>query len=136
MTWLIDTNCWISFLKGRNPEFGDKLVATPAATVFTCAPVLAELLHGARKYGDPAARELKVSRLLAPYSCLPFDAAAAAQYAVVRHNLEKQGNVIGPFDLQIAAIALANDLVVVTSNVNEFSRVPGLKLESWGNTHS
>lgn len=131
MPWLVDTNCWISYLKGKNPAFGRRLIATPAAQVLVCAPVLAELLHGARKYGNPAEREQRVHQTLAPDVCLPFDEAVAVYYADIRHELERRGAVIGLFDMQIAAIALAHDLIVVTSNTDEFVRVPGLKVEDW-----
>jgi tRNA(fMet)-specific endonuclease VapC len=131
VAWLIDTNCWIAYLKGKNPTFGYRLIATPAAQVFVCAPVLAELLHGALKYDDPVAREARVRKTLQPYTCLLFDAAAATHYARIRHDLEVRGVIIGPFDMQIAAIALAQDLTVVTGNVDEFTRIPGLKVADW-----
>ena len=62
---------------------------------------------------------------------LPFDDAAASVYAIIRAHLESAGTPIGPYDLQIAAIALANGLTLVTHNTREFSRVPGLLLEDW-----
>lgn len=131
MPWLIDTNEWIAYLKGRNPAFAQRLAATPAHEIFTCTIVLAELLHGARKYDDPPQREMRVRKALAPFRCLPFDAIAAERYADVRHDLEQRGQVIGPYDLQIAAVALANRLTVVTHNRGEFTRVTGLAVEDW-----
>ncbi len=62
---------------------------------------------------------------------LPFDEAAAKRAAKVRHELEKTGSVIGPFDVLIAGHALATGMVLVTNNMGEFSRVDGLKLEDW-----
>ena len=61
----------------------------------------------------------------------PFDRAAANCYANVRDRLEQRGEVIGPYHLQIAAIALVHDLTVVTNNVSEFRRVDGLRVEDW-----
>jgi tRNA(fMet)-specific endonuclease VapC len=49
----------------------------------------------------------------------------------IRHDLGQKGLLIGPHDLLIAAIALANNLIVVTHNTSEFSRVPGLTIEDW-----
>ena len=66
-----------------------------------------------------------------PYLSLPFDDAAADVHARVRRHLESLGAPIGPYDLLIAAIALANGCTLVTHNTNEFSRVPGLSLEDW-----
>ena len=66
-----------------------------------------------------------------PFASFDFDLEAARQYAVIRSDLEMRRQIIGNNDLMIAAIALANDLTVVTNNVNEFNRVPGLPSEGW-----
>ncbi len=68
-----------------------------------------------------------VLSLLAPYRSLPFDDAAADQYARIRHELETGGRTIGPNDLLISAICCANDLTLVTANTGEFGRVSGLR---------
>jgi tRNA(fMet)-specific endonuclease VapC len=62
---------------------------------------------------------------------LPFDENAAAHYAAIRADLAAKGTPIGPNDLLIAAIALANGLILVTHNTTEFSRVVGLSLADW-----
>jgi len=72
-----------------------------------------------------------VDALLAPVTRLPFDDAAAEHFARIRHVLEQAGLMIGPFDAQIAAIALANQCTLVTHNTSEFGRVPGLTCEDW-----
>jgi tRNA(fMet)-specific endonuclease VapC len=99
--------------------------------VVTCSIVLSELLHGAEKYGDRNKRIATVRALLSPFQCVPFDDGDALQYARIRHSLELNGQVIGPYDLQIAAICLRHSFVLVTSNVSEFGRVSGLKIEDW-----
>ncbi len=68
---------------------------------------------------------------LSPFDNLDFDLAAARHDAEIRHNLEQRGLIIGNNDLMIAAIALANDLTVVTHNPDEFKRVHGLQVEDW-----
>jgi tRNA(fMet)-specific endonuclease VapC len=68
---------------------------------------------------------------LSPFVSFPFDDDAAIHYARLRHSLELTGSTIGPYDLQIAAICLLHQLTLVTSNVNEFSRVPSLIFEDW-----
>jgi tRNA(fMet)-specific endonuclease VapC len=62
---------------------------------------------------------------------LPFDDEAAVVHAAIRRHLEAAGTPIGPYDSQIAAIALVHGLTVVTHNTAEFARVPELKLEDW-----
>lgn len=93
--------------------------------------VWAELLHGARKYENPAERRERVERVLDPLENFDFDRAAAHHYATARDTLEKDGISIGLNDLLIASIALANDLTVVTGNTGEFNRIPGLRVEDW-----
>jgi tRNA(fMet)-specific endonuclease VapC len=92
---------------------------------------VAELRHGCLRSAKPAANRSAVDALLAPHVSLPFDDPAADQYALIRHHLESIGQVIGPLDLQIAAIALAYGCTLVTHNTGEFSRVPGLVVEDW-----
>lgn len=66
-----------------------------------------------------------------PYASVPLDDRAAEIFAKERYRLESIGQSIGPYDLMIAAIALANGLVLVTHNVREFSRIQGLQIEDW-----
>ena len=72
-----------------------------------------------------------VTQALAPYRSVPFDNTDAVEYARIRHALELVGLVIGPYDLQIAAICVRHGFTLVTSNVSEFSRVAGLTIEDW-----
>ena len=103
---------------------------TPA-DIRICSVVVAELSHGCLRSAKPVANRSKLDALLAPYASLPFDDASAEQYAAIRHHLELTGRVIGPMDMQIASIALANRCTLVTHNTAEFGRVPGLTLEDW-----
>lgn len=79
----------------------------------------------------PAANRAAVDALLAPYPSLPYDDAATDHFVAVRRYLEQRGQLVGPYDMQIAAIALANGCTVVTHNTAESSRVPGLVIEDW-----
>ena len=79
----------------------------------------------------PDKNRAEVDQFAAPFGCLSFDQIAADVFAGIRHHLETQGHPIGPYDLQIAAIALANNCTLVTHNLAEFRRVPGLRLEDW-----
>ena len=131
MRYLLDTNAWIVYFKGRQTSIRARLEETPRNQITTCSVVWAELLHGARKYENPAARHERVKRVLEPLENFDFDRAAAGHYATTRDTLEKAGMPIGLNDLLIASIALANELTVVTGNTGEFSRVPGLRVEDW-----
>jgi tRNA(fMet)-specific endonuclease VapC len=131
MPYLLDTNVWIDYLKHPSSAIHAKLTALQPQDVVTCAIVRSELLHGAAKYGNSARRVAVVNRTLAPFQSLPFDDEDAVEYARIRHELETDGVVIGPYDLQIAAICIRHGLILVTSNVGEFSRVQGLVVENW-----
>ena len=92
---------------------------------------MAELFAGAGKSTSPEATLAKQRTFLSAFATLSFDAASAEAYGRIRSHLEILGTPVGPYDLQIAAIAVANDLTLVTHNTREFSRVPALKLDDW-----
>jgi len=132
MIYLLDTNVWIGLIRGLSGVLLAKYRAmAPTADIRVCSVVLAELWYGCARSARPAANRAALQALIAPYPSLPFDDAAADQYATIRRHLESLGQVIGPYDLQIAAIALANGCTLVTHNLAEFSRIPGLLIEDW-----
>ena len=83
------------------------------------------------KSREPAKTLEKQRQFVERFVSLPFDDEAAEVYSHIRAELEKAGKLIGPNDLLIAAIAIANDVMLVTHNVREFGRVSGLKFEDW-----
>src|SRR5207253_293738 len=93
--------------------------------------VLGELYCGAFHSADPAKNIALLQQFTSKFKSLPFNDAAAAVYGEERARLEKLGKKIGPHDMQIAAIALADSMTVVTHNVSEFARVPNLLVEDW-----
>ena len=129
--WLPDTNFWIEILKRPASLAADRFRRLQAGELATSVIVWAELLHGARKYGLPEQRRLTIHRLLNPFACLDVTLEVAERYGQVRHDLETKGQVIGPFDLLLAATALVHNLTLVTQNTGEFSRVEGLRVEDW-----
>jgi tRNA(fMet)-specific endonuclease VapC len=98
-----------------------------------CSVVVAELFFGA--FRSPAQYQSRNLALLATFLplfvSLPFDDSAAEVFGRIRADLTARGVIIGPYDLQIAAIALAQNLTLVTHNTREFGRVPGLQIEDW-----
>ena len=131
MAFLPDTNVWISLLKKPGGDLTAKVQSQPVVAIFFCSVVKAELLHGAEKYGNRERRLRALAMLFfAPFASLPFDDAAAPHYAALRHQLEIAGHIVGPNDLQIAAIALTHGLTLVSAD-SGFVRVPGLTVEDW-----
>lgn len=131
MTYLLDTNVCIRYLNGRAPGVVRQLQALRPADVAVCAVVKAELTYGARRSRDPEATLAHQQRFLQPLHSYPLDDAAAQQAGLIRAELADAGAPIGPYDLLIAAIALTNDLTLVTHNTGEFQRVRGLRLADW-----
>lgn len=131
MAWLLDTNACIRYLNGRSPKLLSRFNATNPADIFVTSVVKAELYFGAALATDPAQTRAVQQQFLNRFRSLPFDDAAADAYAVIRADLSRRGCMIGPNDLLIAAISLAHAMTLVTHNVAEFGRVPGLVIEDW-----
>ncbi len=129
--YLLDTNVCIQALNGRSESVIEHLSAHPPTSIKLCSIVHAELLHGARASERVDANLRLVKRFAAPFDSLPFDDLCAEHYGIIRADLARAGLLIGPNDLLIAAIARANDLTLVTHNLEEFSRVAGLRMEDW-----
>ncbi|MBE9054638.1 type II toxin-antitoxin system VapC family toxin [Sphaerospermopsis sp. LEGE 08334] len=131
MIYLLDTNTCIVFLKGKNLYLKEKLDNIPLSEIAVCSVVKGELFYGAMRSAYPE-RNLKLQQdFLNQFVSLPFNDQAATIFGNIRAQLTAQGTPIGGYDLQIAAIALTNNLILVTHNTREFSRIPELKLEDW-----
>lgn len=131
MAWVLDTNLVISCLRGKSAEAMRRLHAVSAAEVFIPSQVLAELLLGAAKSAKPVEHRQKVEAFIAPFAVLWPTMATVERYVSIRAELESHGHAIGEADFWIAATALVQDAAVVTNNVDEFSRIPGLTVEDW-----
>jgi tRNA(fMet)-specific endonuclease VapC len=131
MKYLLDTNVCIVYLKGRNFNLKLRLDAVPIEEIAVCSVVKAELCYGAMKSANPERNFALQQAFLNRFVSLPFDDLAATTFGTVRAQLEIRGMPIGAYDLQIAAIALANNLTLVTHNTREFERVDGLQVEDW-----
>jgi tRNA(fMet)-specific endonuclease VapC len=129
--YLLDTNTWIVYLKSIESNVRRKLADSKPSEIAVCSVVKAELWYGALKYGNPERRRAALVKLLSPYRSYPFGDDSVEAYANLRHDLDLRGQIIGPNDLMIAAIAQANGLTLVTDNTSEFLRVPNLPVENW-----
>lgn len=131
MRYLLDTNVCIRYLQGRLPAIRDAIHNHEPQSMVICAVVRAELFYGAMKSDYPTATLAKQRCFIDRFPSMPFGDEAALIFGQIRANLQLQGLPIGPYDVQIAAIALANDLTLVTHNTREFSRIQGLRLVDW-----
>ena len=131
MKLLLDTDTCIHIIRKKSPRLIASITSLPPGELGISSITLAELEHGAEKSLDPAKNRQALEHFLIPIEIAVFDAAAAFHYGRVRCSLERAGRVIGSNDLLIAAHAISLSVPVVTGNVSEFSRVPGLKVENW-----
>lgn len=131
MIYLLDTNTCIGYISRRSLPIFQRLSALRQQEVVLCDIVKLELYYGAYKSARQSENLALLRQFFNEFVSLPFDGQAAAIGGSIRALLAASGTPIGPYDLQIAAIALANDLTLVTHNIREFSRVPQLKLEDW-----
>ncbi len=131
MKYLLDTNVCVNAIHQGVPKLNARLILVPAQEKAICSVVRFELFYGAYKSQRRSTSLPVIEAFLANYVNLEFDENAARICGELRAELERKGTPIGPYDLQIAAIALAHSLIVVTHNTREFSRVPNLLLEDW-----
>jgi tRNA(fMet)-specific endonuclease VapC len=128
--YLLDTNILSDLLRNPGGPAVQKVALVGEGTICTSIVVACELRYGSAKKGSARLSE-RVESILGSLEVLPLDKEADRRYAEIRVHLDQKGTPIGPNDLLIAAHALALDLTLVTANVEEFARVPGLRIENW-----
>jgi tRNA(fMet)-specific endonuclease VapC len=131
MIYLLDTNACIIYLKGKNIHLKQKLDNIPLSEIAVCSVVKGELFYGSIRSANPERNLTLQQGFLSQFVSLPFDDQSARIFGEIRAQLAANGTPIGAYDLQIAAIALANNLILVTHNTKEFSRIPQLQLQDW-----
>lgn len=130
LAYMLDTNIAIYVIK-RRPPAALHLFNRHHGRMAISAVVLAELLHGADKSSDPARNLAVVEDFSSRLVVLDYGSKAAGHYGSIRAALERQGTPIGVNDLHIAAHARSEGLTLVTNNLREFERVPGLLAQNW-----
>jgi tRNA(fMet)-specific endonuclease VapC len=131
LIYLLDTNIVSYWMRGDG-KLINRIKRQKPSDLSICTVTLAEIYYGIEK--SPAKkkeRRNKIEHIHSQLEVYPFDELAARQYSKIRTQLEKDGIVISERDLQIAAIARANKLVVVTANAKEFNRIVKLEVEDW-----
>ncbi len=128
--FLLDTNILSDLVRDPQGRVAQRIAAVGEDAVCTSIVAAAELRFGAAKRGLGSLTR-QVEAILAVLPVLPLEPPADDFYARIRCTLEQAGQPIGPNDLLIAAHALAQDCTMVTANVGEFIRVPGLNVVNW-----
>jgi tRNA(fMet)-specific endonuclease VapC len=131
--YLLDTNIISYWMRGDKRLIARIKKHSPSDLSLSTI-TLAEILYGIEKSSvKKNERRLKINQISSLLRIYPFDEVAAGKYAAIRAKLERTGMVISERDTQIASIAMANKLIVVTHNVKEFDRIDKLKVEDWAN---
>ena len=131
MRYLLDTDICIYIAKRKPAGVLARLERLRPGDVGMSVVTHLELIYGAHKSQQVEANVARIRQLSHLIPVQALDAAAATDYGRLRAGLEKSGSLIGAYDLLIAAHALALGLILVTNNLREFRRVPGLRLENW-----
>ena len=127
----LDTDITVYAINGRSPQAVARMQLSQPGDIAVSTIVVAELEFAIAKSSRGARTADGIARFLRPLQIVPFGESAAIEYGKLRAYLERTGQVIGAMDMLIAAIALAEDATLVTNNVREFQRVPGLRIENW-----
>lgn len=130
LKYLLDTNIAIYVIKRRPIEVMG-VFNENAGRMAISAITLSELFHGAEKSAKVAQDLAVIEEFASLLDVLPYTAKASLHYGAIRSALEKAGRPIGINDLHIAAHARSEGLTLVTNNLSEFERVPGLLTENW-----
>ena len=131
MTYMLDTNICIYVIKNKPKEVLRRFQENMDRGLCVSSITLAELQYGVEKSAKPEKNRMALLQFLAFLEVLPFDDCAAVEYGRIRAYLHQAGTPIGTMDMLIAAHAVASSLTVVTNNIREFARVPGLRVENW-----
>jgi len=127
---MLDTNIVIYTIKNR-PEQVRKIFKQHENQMCISAVTKGELIYGAEKSSRPERNLIDIEGLIARLEVAPFEDHASEHFGQLRAELYRIGQPIGPYDMMVAGHARAMGLILVTNNMKEFERVPGLRVENW-----
>jgi len=129
--YMLGTNTCIYIIKKRPQKVLQHFETVPNEQICISVVTHAELQYGVERSANIAHNQRILDEFVARLSVWPWDQDAVAHYSRTRRNLEQKGILIGNMDLLIAAHALSRKCTLVTNNLKEFERVPGLKTANW-----
>jgi len=130
LKFMLDTNICIFTVKNKPQHVREAFNAHPGQLCISTVTLM-ELIYGAEKSSNPGRNLADVEGFAARLEVLKYDQDAAAHTGQLRAELARAGTPIGPYDQMIAGHARSQGLILVTNNLREFDRVPGLRVEDW-----
>jgi tRNA(fMet)-specific endonuclease VapC len=131
MKVMLDTNICIYLIKQQPPSILERFLSHPVGDIGISSVTATELAYGVTKSRHVTKNRHALEQFLDPLEVAAFDQAAAWAYGCVREQFEAKATPIGSMDKLIAAHALSLGVRLVSNNLKEFRRVPGLRLENW-----
>jgi tRNA(fMet)-specific endonuclease VapC len=131
MMYLLDTNICIFAINKRPANLLGILKEKSEQRIYISSLTIAELEYGVENSTQVENNRIALLKFISIFTVLDFDDADAIHYGRLKAKLKKEGKIIGPIDMSLAAQALSKNLILVTNNVNEFARVEGLIIEDW-----
>jgi tRNA(fMet)-specific endonuclease VapC len=129
--YMLDTDICIYLIKGKSQKLIKKLEGFDFEEIVISTITAVELEKGVEKSQFIEKNRQALKKCLTPFKIMPFDFEAAKKSGKISADLEKKGEIIGPYDILIAAHAISLGATLITNNIKEFKRVTGLVLENW-----
>lgn len=131
MRYMLDTNICIYIIREKPIKVLKKLRTFDLSDIIISAITHSELEYGVAKSSHREENREALIKFLTPLEIVPYDDKAAADYGQIRTHLERRGAVVGAMDMLIGAHARSIPVTLVTNNLKEFKRIPGLRAENW-----
>lgn len=129
--YLLDTNICIYIINKRPKQVVEHIKKIKPHQIKLSSISLGELEYGVSKSKYRESNRNALVDFVSAFDIVDFNDRDAVVFGLIRAELENRGQIIGPYDMQIAAQAITRDLILVTNNTSEFARITNLKLENW-----
>jgi tRNA(fMet)-specific endonuclease VapC len=129
--YLLDSNICIYIINSRSANVVNRIKEFTPPEIKLSSISIAELEYGVSKSTDREKNRQALLHFASAFDIIEFNDNDAEIYGLIRAELEKRGQIVGPYDMQIAAQAITRNLILVTNNIKEFIRIPNLKIENW-----
>jgi len=129
--YLLDTNICIFIINKKPVHVLDKLRSVIEQKIYISSITVAELQFCVYNSQHVEKNRISLTEFLAPFEIISFNDIDAEHFGIIRSQLKKEGKLIGPYEMLIAAQAVARKLILVTNNKDEFLRINELKIEDW-----